>query len=293
MTLARPDASPGSRRARALVVLGCLALTGCGGTGTVGPVAAAPGTTAPAPAGPDTVVLQVARTGGYSLVEVLWGRLPAVTVYADGRVLAPGPVGLVDPPTAWPGISVTQLDPARLPELVDRALAAGVAEEGSLGPAGVTDAPSTRFTVQTPRGTVVRQVDALVEGLGSPMLSDEQRAARQRLADLAEELTGLTDPARSWTPEEVAVLAHPTAPGLLARDGTPLDVPELAWTGPALPGERLTPGLGCTVVPVAEVRAAAAGASTLTPWTTPDGARWSLTFRPLLPHESGCADLTG
>jgi hypothetical protein len=147
--------------------------------------------------------------------------------------------------------------------------------------------------VRTPRGTVVRQVDALVEGLGSPMLSDEQRAARQRLADLAEELTGVADAAHSWTPDAVAVLSQPTTPGLLARDGTPLDLPEVAWPGPALPGERLTPGLGCIVVPVSEVRAAAASANQLTPWTTPDGARWSLTFRPLLPHESSCADLTG
>jgi hypothetical protein len=36
------------------------------------------------------------------------------------------------------------------------------------------------------------------------------------------------------------------------------------------------------------VRAAAAAA---TPWRTADGSLWSLAFRPLLPDESGCADL--
>jgi hypothetical protein len=36
---------------------------------------------------------------------------------------------------------------------------------------------------------------------------------------------------------------------------------------------------------------AAGAASAVTPWTTPDGGRWSVTLRPLLPDESGCADL--
>jgi NAD(P)-dependent dehydrogenase (short-subunit alcohol dehydrogenase family) len=36
---------------------------------------------------------------------------------------------------------------------------------------------------------------------------------------------------------------------------------------------------------------AAGAASAVTPWTTPDGGRWSIALRPLLPDESGCADL--
>ncbi|MFC7573169.1 hypothetical protein ACFQX8_12535 [Klenkia terrae] len=40
------------------------------------------------------------------------------------------------------------------------------------------------------------------------------------------------------------------------------------------------------------VRSAAQDADGLTPWT--DGsATWAVTFRPLLPDESGCADLAG
>jgi hypothetical protein len=37
---------------------------------------------------------------------------------------------------------------------------------------------------------------------------------------------------------------------------------------------------------------AAARATASTPWVTADGTRWSVTFRPLLPDETGCADLT-
>jgi hypothetical protein len=43
----------------------------------------------------------------------------------------------------------------------------------------------------------------------------------------------------------------------------------------------------------AAVLAAARSATQLTPWTSTDGRKWSVTFRPLLPGESGCADLPG
>ena len=40
------------------------------------------------------------------------------------------------------------------------------------------------------------------------------------------------------------------------------------------------------------VLAAAGSANAATPWVTADGGRWSIAFRPLLPDESSCADLT-
>jgi hypothetical protein len=91
----------------------------------------------------------------------------------------------------------------------------------------------------------------------------------------------------------VAVLAHPYTEGLIGPGGVPLELAEVPWTHSDLPGEPLEAGLGCVVVPAGPVQAAAAEASRYTPWTTPDGTRWSLTFRPLLPHETGCADLAG
>ena len=300
-------APPLRSRRRGVAVLGAAALLllaacaprdGSAGGGPAGPAAGTPATADPsAPAAaPDAVVLQVALIGGYTSVEELHGRLPEVTVYGDGRVFTQGPVAAVHPPSAWPDVQVTRLDPGRLPELVDRALAAGVGEQSGLGPTGVVDAPSTRFTVQTDGGPVVREVDALQEGLTSPMLTDRQRSARTGLAALAGELTDLAGVPEGWTPGAVAVLAHPHVAGFLGPDGQPLHFQDVAWPGPELTGEPLEGGLTCTVVPAEQVPAvqrAAQGASTLTPWTTPDGARWSLTFRPLLPHESGCADLTG
>ncbi len=52
-------------------------------------------------------------------------------------------------------------------------------------------------------------------------------------------------------------------------------------------------GGGCVVATGQEataVLAAAAAANSATPWTSGD-TRWSVAFRPLLPDESGCADL--
>jgi hypothetical protein len=68
------------------------------------------------------------------------------------------------------------------------------------------------------------------------------------------------------------------------------------WPGPALPGEPIgpLPDLGCVVATgdqATAVIAAARDANVLTPWLSPDDIRWSVTFRPLLPDESGCADL--
>jgi hypothetical protein len=71
----------------------------------------------------------------------------------------------------------------------------------------------------------------------------------------------------------------------------------VAWPGPPLPGERLgrLPDVTCVVATGKQASAvitAAGNANVLTPWTSGD-ATWSVTFRPLLPDESGCADLAG
>ena len=70
----------------------------------------------------------------------------------------------------------------------------------------------------------------------------------------------------------------------------------MAWPGPALPGKPSggLPDTTCVTATGDQAQAlltAAGSANAATPWVTGDG-RWSITFRPLLPDESGCADLT-
>jgi hypothetical protein len=254
------------------------------------------------PAEPAALVLQVAHTGGFVTPDALASRLPLVSVYADGRVFAQGPVAAIYPGFAWPNVQVRQVPPEQVQDLVDRALAAGVADTADLGTPPLADAPSTRFTVVTAEETFVREAYALAEAVGSEGLTEEQRSARAELSSLLDELTRVAQPGdgspQVYEPSAVAAVVRPwTAP---EDDGSGLDFagPPLPWPGPPLPGEPLgpLPDLTCVTASgeqAAAVREAAGDASVLTPWSSADGTTWSVTFRPLLPDETGCADLTG
>ncbi|MGY1747290.1 hypothetical protein [Blastococcus sp. SYSU D00695] len=255
----------------------------------------------PAPAAdlPDGLVLQVAHVGGFVTPEMLASRLPVVSVYSDGRVLSDGPVVAIYPGPALPNVQVARVDEATVRDLVERALAAGVAETGDLGSPPVADATSTRFTLVTAEGTHVREAYALTEAAGiDGELTPVQREARAALTGLLDALTGTaTSATEPYVPEALAVVARPWTP--VDDEAEPeLAQPDVAWPGPALPGEPMAPALdlSCLTVTGADtsaVLAAAAGANARTPWVAADGSRWALSFRPLLPHEAGCADLGG
>ena len=144
---------------------------------------------------------------------------------------------------------------------------------------------------------------ALAEGEGAPSgLTEQQQTGRAELLELYTELTDLPhslaprgEAPAPYEPTAVAALARPW----VAPEGDPFldplaDQPAIAWPGPPLPGEPVGPDVGCVVATgeqVTAVRAAASRANALTPWAGDDGARWYVTFRPLLPGETGCADL--
>jgi hypothetical protein len=253
-------------------------------------------TTTPAvvPAAAVGLVLRVEYTGGFISPSVLVSRLPIVSVYADGRVISEGPVEAIFPGPALPNVQETTIEQGAVQDLVDQAMAAGVAETSDLGSPPVADAPSTRFTVVTAEETYQREVYALFESpLEGGGLTPEQDEARAKLSDLLGTLTDTTAGAsQSYEPDAVAAVASPWIdPG----DG--LAPPETAWPGPALPGEPTggLPDVGCVTATGDQAQAlldAAASANAATPWVGADGARWSVIFRPLLPDESGCADLT-
>jgi hypothetical protein len=296
-------------RATGPVVVAVLALglTACAERGTGSPPVpdAASPTSAQVPADQAALVLRVEHTGGFVTPETTASRLPITSVYGDGRVFVEGPVALIYPGFAWPNVQVLDIGTDGVQELADRALAAGVAETGDLGMPPLADAPSTRFTLVTDEGTHVREVYALSESMGMPDsgLTAEQEAARAELSDLFTAMTDLAvadageEVPEPWTPAAVAAVVRPwTASDEDVAQGL---APEpVIWPGPALPGEPLgaLPDLSCVTATgeqATAVVAAAQDANVLTPWLTPDGKRWSVTFRPLLPDETGCADLTG
>ena len=247
-----------------------------------------------------TVVLQVVDVGGYISDQVLAGRPPLVTVYADGRVITEGPVPAIWPPPALPNLQLHRVDEAGLRELLDRAVAAGLTETGDLGSPKVTDNPSTRFVLRKDGATATREAYALGYGAepaeaGRNGLTDEQVAARDRLVTLLGELR---DPAGTLGADRVTG-PEPYEPEAVAGVVGPYyDVdppqPEQPWPGPDLPGVPRPYGVTCVAATGTQAQAlleAAASASAVTPWVSADGARWEVLLRPLLPHETGCADL--
>jgi hypothetical protein len=293
-------------RAAALLVLALL-LTACAdGAGGGGTPAAEP---SPSAAEDATVVLQVKEVGGFTTPAMLAARVPSATLYADGRLITDGPVIAIWPAPALPNLQVYRLGDGGVRDLVERAVAAGVTETGDLGTPPVADATSTRFTVRTGGETVTREVYALGLGAGPERepddglptgfdtgITEEQAAARARLAELAE---ALRDPVTALGADRVSG-PEPYEPDAVAAVVSPyVEVdppqPELPWPGPELPGEPIGPGITCVTATGEQAQAvleAAAEGSSATPWVGDDGSRWSAQLRPLLPHESGCADLT-
>ena len=271
-----------------MLAAGCAAQAGSTG--------AAPVTT-PEASLPDDggLVLQVAYTGGFVPPQAAYADLPLVSVYADGRVFTEGPVAAIYPGPALPNLQVSQIQPARVEELVQHALDAGVGQPVDVGIPSVADAPDTRFTVVTDDGTLTSDVPALQEGRptedGKSVLTDEQIAARTDLQGLLDELTGLSaQGSTAYRPTAIAAVVSTNFP----PEASPDDV--ATWPGPPLPGDELSTGtdLYCVTArgKAADAVLEAAGrATTGTVWTNPDGGRWAVSLRPLLPDENSCTDL--
>ena len=278
------------------------------------------------PAAPsEAPVLRVEDVGGFTTASASMARVPVVSVYADGRVvtLAPDP-GADGPPPALPPLVRHDVGEAGAARLVALAVDAGVGTDADVGRPNLADATSTRFSVVVdgePRSTEVYALreaappsdPAWSGGLGGGNgfddgLTDDQSAARARLLDLRAALTDVeatlgpeaAGPAAPYRPTALAVLAEPLLPdgdlgdaGVLGdgQGGAPRP-----WPGPALPGATVgTTQASCVLTDGAALGPAldaAAGADATQAWSW-EGARWRLAFRPLLPDESGCTDVTG
>lgn len=316
-----------TRTARVILpVLGlALLLTtgGCGrGAAPATPPAAPSATTssttgdgAPA-ASSDAPVLRVEDVGGLTTASTSLARVPAVSVYADGRVVALVPDPAADgPPPALPPLVSRDVGEASVAALVALATDAGIGDDADVGRPALADATSTRFSVVVDGETRSTEVYALREaappsdpawsnGLGGGTgfddgLTDDQRDARATLLELRAALTDVeatlgpeaAGPATPYRPAAMAVLAEPLPPTREDDEGDPLP-----WPGPALRGAAVgTAQASCVLVDGAALGPAldaAAGAEARRPWSW-EGARWALAFRPLLPDETGCAAVVG
>lgn len=279
----------------ATTALALIALSACARTDANG------GGAAPAPSGGGVsgtpggeLVLRMTQEGGFVPAERIVGRIPEVSVYADGRVITEGPVPAIYPGPAMPNLQVTTIGADQVASLAKEAQDAGVRTGSDLGQPNVADAPNTRIDVIVDGTTQSISVSALGEAQpNDPKLTPAQRDARAKLAAFAEKVRqyGTGEQSKPYAAEKIAALAQPY---VKQDDGLPGNFTPVAWTGPALPGEFLNPNvkIGCVIADGPAVRSATeqAKANQQTPWTS-GKEQFRITFRPLLPDETGCADL--
>lgn len=261
---------------------------------------------APAALEPGAVAVRVDQLAGPQPADAT--GLPLVVVYGDGRVLTqkPSPAG-----AALPTLVQRRISTASVRALVDRAIRAGMGGGTDFGKPPVAGATVTRFTVTTSAGVRTTRVPALSGDVGR--LTPAQNNARQAARDLLAALTDLpatlgadaVGAAGTYVPTAVAAVASPwngycVSPPAGVRVSAPCgDEPAgkkaRRWPGPVLPGGPISDGtpIPCVVVTgraAAALLTAARTATATTPWAS-GGSQWRITMSPLLPGESGCAEL--
>ncbi|MFC5003487.1 hypothetical protein ACFPIJ_37415 [Dactylosporangium cerinum] len=285
-------------RLRALAATLVLLVAGCAGSAPVGGVGT-PGAAVNYP--PDQLVLRIDVSGGMVPVAMTVTEVPTLSIYGDGRVVTNGPMIEIFPGPALPNVQVQEiLAASNVTKLAQMALDAGVGRETDFGMPNVADAPTTHIMVRTVAGEQASDIPAL--GIGEDSLSAPHRAARLRMQRLVEALTdlqatlgkGTVSESRPFPAKGVAAVAAPWAE-MGGDQGVPPQAP-VAWPGPALPGAAVAdrPGVHCVSATGEEgtrILAAAGKANSRTPWSSA-GSSWQVTFRPFLPGESSCDDLT-
>jgi hypothetical protein len=261
------------------------------GTGPTGPTS---------PSGSGELVLRVDEVGGFVPVQYNLTRLPLLSLYDDGLLVTPGAQTAIYPGSALPAIAQQRLSQDAIQLLIQAALDAGLGKDRYLQTMTVSDMPTTVFTLTVDGQTHTTQVYALAFDLGQKpdgRMSEEEFQARKDLAAFLKKANDL-----SWLPDGSVTddgIYEPTALRIYTGPYQPdpnLTQTPIAW--PLTPGldtfgqsaENTPGGMRCgtvtgadaaTLLPLAEQ------ANQLTPWTS-GGTQYGLSFRPLLPDESGC-----
>jgi hypothetical protein len=282
---------PGTARLVALIATGALIAAACTTNGGGG------GTAAPS----SGLVARVSYAGGFIMPIYDYLRLPTVSVYADGRIIAEGPQIEIYPGPLLPAIVAYQLPDGAVDRILADAEAADLTDEDVHYPATmVADAPDTVITIRIDGRTVVSSFNALGADEGA---SPEEKAEREQALAFVNGLQ-IADttygPAVGSTEDFV-----PDAIRLLVQDGAPLNEdPQLSqqpadWPldtplgsfGAAVDNSVL-PDVRCGIVSgddLATLWPALMAANQLTPWQS-DGGEYTLMVRPILPDEPATCD---
>ena len=301
-----PGRTPGAvtRRAGLGVAAVALALTLAGCQSLGDGVADPPDDPIPGVGDADAPLLQIEVSGGLVMMGYDFSTMPELTVYADGRAIVQGPRSDIYPVPVLPNLQVEQLSEADVAALVAAARDAGLLGKApSYGQPGITDVRTTFVTLTVDGRTYQHAAYALgfFEGEGpagdvAPLaeesgITEAERAARVALAEFiatAHDLVGAAGDGEAYQIEAFGIFAWSVVFDVEGVVGG-LAAQVLPWPLDL----ALADAAECTVVDGAAAQTllkALAGANSLTLFEQ-DGVTYSVFFRPLLPHESGCAGL--
>jgi hypothetical protein len=269
-----------------------LLLAACGGADDTVTETEPPAAGIEHPTGATDVVLQLTLTGGFVPVEYNLRRVPAVTIYGDGRVIAEGAV-----PAIFPGPAIFPLTEGRIDEAAIQDLLGAIDEAGlnagaiDFGQPPIADAPSTVLQLTTGTTTLVHSANALDIAAGQG-LTPEQVDARKRLAAVVAKVQQVAMAAATapYVAESLSAWVGP-------YQGEPATDPPVVWPLKVPITSGVDPngfGFACIAVAGADVAAltelAAASANEASQWVAADdtNATFRVVIRPGLPHEKPC-----
>jgi len=269
----------------------------------VGSAGAAGSTPSPEPVDPAKVIFRVTWEGGFVTPEMLLGRLPAIVVQADGRVITQGPVLAIYPGPFMPNLQERTLSEAGLERLIALARENDLLKDVHYDFPGIADAADTVLEIyldgQSYRVSAYALAEAGFEGEIAPAIELEPAEVEGRVA-LREFIDALmTVPEADYVDQphtyELEALRLYVKPAQVVENSEfPGEQPPIAWpldnlatAGTAIDNPSVD---RCLVVEGADLETILPllqGANQLSVFES-EGELYSLIPRPLYPGESGC-----
>ena len=236
---------------------------------------------------PHTAVVRVVTKGGFAPEAARRGEVPQVSVFADGRVIIVGPTTLEFPGPALPNLQEFRVTGRGLGKIIDEGRDAGLLDDPApdYGDPGITDQPTTTVTVRVDGRS--RTVDVYALNFYDGVTAD-QRENRKRLSDFVElagdpgALLPVVVPGSTRRYDSAAI-------AVFVSSSETTDGARHAWPLGALSGKE------CAVYEGGDAAAVLDAARTAREgdvWQSA-GATYNVAFRPLLPDERTCDDVTG
>lgn len=217
------------------------------------------------------------------------GDAPAVTIYADGRIL------VIDEVRGATRARLGTVDGRDLEDLLARAADSGVFDGADLGEFQLPRIRSSSVEVLTEDGTAAATVYApgIEDTELVPGLSDEQIAHRKALLDLTIDARALATGLAQWTPARIrAVAIVPRASEELVDEELVTELLPAPWPGPSFatfpePDEETS--TSCLVIEGDEAADVFHAANeNLEGYWTDQGTVWQVDTVPLVPGDEGC-----